>query len=123
MKSLTLVLAVAVAMLAGPVWAAGSGSFHAMAKVTAASSLSSDELDAVEGGIVTLGPSFLTAVPVASISQFMGYVLQQQYGVGPYPPIVVSTTIGATPFGTGVTFTPNYHIQPNTLVCTGCFLP
>jgi hypothetical protein len=110
-------------MMAAPVWAANSGSFHAMAKVTAASNLSSDELDAVEGGDVRLGPSLEYNVNVASISQFMGIVLQQQYGVGPFPPIVVSTTIGATPYGSGIAFTPTYHIQPLTLVCTGCYRP
>jgi hypothetical protein len=122
MKSLTLVLAVAIAMMAAPVWAAGSGSLHAMVNVTAASNLSSEELDAVEGGIVTLGPSLLQPVAIGSIAQFMALVLQQQYGVGA-PPIVVTTTIGATPTGTGVTFTPNYHIQPLTLYCTACNLP
>jgi hypothetical protein len=123
MKSLAIALAIVLTMVTASAWAAGSGSFHAMAKVSAASTLSSDELSAVEGGAVALGPSFLTPVFVPSIAQFMGLVLQQQYGIGPFPPIVVRTTIGATPSGTGVTFTPTYHIQPNTLVCTACFLP
>lgn len=122
MKTLAIALAIAVAMVTTPAWATNSASFHAMGKVSAVA-LSSDELSAVEGGIVTLGPSLLTPVNTPFLSAFMGLVLQQQYGIGPYPPIVVNTTIGATPFGTGVVFTPNYHIQPNTLVCTGCFLP
>jgi hypothetical protein len=105
-----------MAMMAAPVWAANSGSFHAMAKVTAASNLSSDELDAVEGGVVTVGPSVLLPIST-NISNFLNLVLQQQYGVGPYPPIVVNTSIQATPSATGgVTFTPVHTIQPLTLV-------
>lgn len=124
MKSLAIALAIALAMVTVPAWASGNGSFHALAKVSAASSLTSDELSAVEGGLVLLGPSALTPINVASIGQFLGLVLQQQYGVGPFPLFVTNTTIipGPAPNG-GVSFTPVHRIQPNTLVCTSCFLP
>ena len=51
MKTLVIAFAIAVAMVTVPAWAGGSGSFHAMGKVSHASSLSNDELSAVEGGV------------------------------------------------------------------------
>lgn len=122
MKTLGIVFGIAVAMVTVPAWAASSGSLHAMSKVSAASALSSDELSAVEGGIITFGHQE-TTVYTASQSQFLGWVLQQQYGVG-YQPLVVKTVIvpQAGPYG-GITFIPDHQVRVNTLVCGGCWMP
>jgi hypothetical protein len=123
MKSLTIALAIAAVLVTVPAWAATSGSFHALAKVSAAATLSSDELSEVEGGIITFGTQ-MTPVFTPFQSTFLGWVLQQQYGVGPFPPLVVNTSVIPSPAaGGGVTFVPNHQIRVNTLVCTGCFLP
>jgi len=125
MKSVTLSLAVALSLLALPAWAASSGSFHAMAKVSAASALSSDELSAVEGGIVVFGPnSFLTPVFTGSSNTFLNQVLAQQLGLG--APVFVSSTNlipGFNPATGQFSFTPVHRIQVNTLVCVGCTGP
>ena len=122
MKSLTIALAIAAALVTVPAWAGTSGSFHALAKVSAAASLSNDELSEVEGGIITFGTQ-MTSVFTPYQSQFLGWVLQQQYGVG-FPPLVVNTSIIPQPGpGGGITFIPNHQVRVNTLVCTGCYLP
>ena len=91
MKTLATAFAIAVAMVTVPAWAASSDSLHAMSKVSAASALSSDELSAVEGGIVTFGPdSYLTPIFTNSSNIFLNQVLAQQLGLG--APTFVSHT-------------------------------
>lgn len=123
MKTLAIVLGIAVAMVTVPGWAADYGSLQAMTKVTTATSLTGDELSAVEGGAVVFGDSVILQVHEHSLGTFLGYVLQQQYGVGNYPPIVVNTTIQATASGSGVHFEPIHTISPLTLACQHCIMP
>ena len=122
MKTLATAFAIAVAMVTVPAWAASSDSLHAMSKVSAASALSSDELSAVEGGIVTFGPdSYLTPIFTNSSNIFLNQVLAQQLGLGA-PTFVSHTTVAPSinPLTGAFTFTPTHRIQVNTLYCVGC---
>ena len=122
MKTLAIVLGIAVAMVTVPAWAASSGSLHAMSKISAASALSSDELSAVEGGLVTFGPdSYLTPIYTNSSNIFLNQVLAQQLGLGA-PTFVSHTTVAPSinPYTGAFTFTPTHRIQVNTLYCVGC---